>query len=336
MLEQLLKEFIEYCEKEKNLALHTVRSYKTDLEDFFEWLSSTNKVSKLEDLQNLKYSDFRAYFLHKKNRGLQSKSIKRIQSSIRSFYKFGIRKKYFSFNPVESFESLKLGRNLPTVLTQQEIDKFLAVIDTKSPLGKRDKAIIELLYGSGLRVSELVNLRISDIDFYQNILRVKGKGGKERIVPMTNASIIALRDYLEVRDLLLRNKEKTCSKSASRMCKKLGQSQVENTIQMYVGSKERDSEILFLNKLGTGLSARSVARLICKYVIRSGIFKNIHPHVFRHTFATHLLDGGADIRAVQEMLGHASLSTTQIYTHLSKERLKRVYMQTHPRSGVKK
>ena len=226
--------------------------------------------------------------------GLARKSMARKLAALRSFFKFLCHKEIIRNNPVQRVASPKLGRKLPHFLYLDQIEKLLGVLEEKDLLGCRDKVILELLYGSGLRVSELVGLNRQNLDLDSGLIRVLGKGSKERVVPVTSYAIQAIKTYLRMR--------------------------------------ADHNQALLLNYQGSRLSERSVRRILDKLVAKISLDQHINPHMLRHSFATHLLDGGADLRSVQELLGHKKLSSTQIYTHLTRERLKEVFTQAHPRA----
>ena len=295
---QWIEEFIHYLSAEKNASLHTIRNYRKDLEQFEGFLRSAGlyltsrgdvEIEKADRLAIRRYLSF----LHCKNR---KSSIARKVSTLRSFFKYLVQEQVVRSNVGKSISTPKLEKTLPTTLTVDEAFRLV-----ESPTGEqkihalRDQAILELLYSSGLRVSELVGLTRDGLDLDLGIAKVMGKRRKERIVPVGSKAVKALTAYLEAR-----------------------------------GAPEREDP-LFVNRDGGRLTARSVGRLVAKYTRVSGIFRNVTPHSLRHTFATHLLDSGADIREIQEMLGHASLSTTQRYTHLTLGKLMEVYDRAHPR-----
>jgi integrase/recombinase XerC len=307
----LIRQFIHYLAIEKNASPHTCRGYLRDLEEFERFLkdSGTSLSSRGEvRMENVDRLAIRKYlsFLHRRNK---KSSIARKISTLRSFFKYLVKEERISSNPAKTVSSPKVEKMLPTALTVDET--FRLVESTKGipetpPSEKekkrrlRDLTILELLYSSGLRVSELVGLNANQLDPELGIVKVMGKGRKERIVPVGKKAVEAVKNYLEER-----------------------------------GSLEAESP-LFVNARGSRLTARSVGRLVKEYTRRSGIFRKVSPHTLRHTFATHLLDAGADIREIQEMLGHASLSTTQRYTHVSMGKLMEVYDKAHPRSFKKK
>ena len=301
-----IDQFIHYLSVEKNASPHTCRCYRRDLEGFEDFLknsgmyvSSTGKIEmeKVDRMAIRKYLSF----LHRKNK---KSSIARKISTLRSFFKYMVREQVIPSNPAKGVSTPKVEKTLPTTLTVDEAFRLMEAPTTISEKpsegskekGLRDRAILELLYSSGLRVSELVGLNSNQLDLDLGIVRVMGKGRKERIVPVGTKAIKALEAYLEKRGML------------------------------------EGEEPIFVNSLGGRLTARSVGRLIKRYTRHSGIFRKVSPHSLRHTFATHLLDAGADIREIQEMLGHSSLSTTQRYTHVSMGKLMEVYDKAHPRS----
>jgi integrase/recombinase XerC len=301
-----IQRFIHYLSLEKNASPHTCRCYRKDLEGFEDFLKSSGiylsptggvEIEKVDRIAIRKYLSF----LHRRNK---KSSIARKISTLRSFFRYLIREQVISFNPAKSVSTPKVEKTLPTTLTVDEAFRLMespkSLPEKPSAASKenrlRDRAILELLYSSGLRVSELVGLNFNQLDSDLGIVRVMGKGRKERIVPVGAKAIEALKAYFEERRVF----------------------KGENPI--------------FINSFGGRLTARSVGRLIKKYTRHSGIFRRVSPHSLRHTFATHLLDAGADIREIQEMLGHSSLSTTQRYTHVSMGKLMEVYDKAHPRS----
>ena len=279
----------------QNRSELTVAAYQTDLGQFFRFAALEQGVE-VETL-NVELIDVyivRGFLGILAEHGLTRKSMARKLAALRSFFKFLCRKKILQINPVQRVASPKLGRKLPNFLYLDQIEGLLHASDCTNLLGSRDQVIIELLYGSGLRVSELVGLDLENLDLETGLIRVLGKGSKERVVPVTNYAIQAIEGYL--------------------------------------GMRKDHNEILLLNYQGTRLSARSVRRILDKLVAKISLEQHVNPHMLRHSFATHMLDGGADLRSVQELLGHLKLSSTQIYTHLTRERLKKVYDQAHPRA----
>jgi integrase/recombinase XerC len=301
-----IRQFIHYLSLEKNASPHTCRCYRKDLEGFEDFLKSSGMYLSASGDVEIEKADrmaIRKYMssLHRKNK---KSSIARKISTLRSFFKYLIREQVIASNPAKSVSTPKVEKTLPTTLTVDEafrlMDSPKSIPEKSSEVSKenrlRDRAILELLYSSGLRVSELVGLNLDQLNPDLGIVRVMGKGRKERIVPVGGKAIEALKAYLEERRV------------------------------------SRGEDPIFINSFGGRLTTRSVGRLIKKYSRHSGIFRKVSPHSLRHTFATHLLDAGADIREIQEMLGHSSLSTTQRYTHVSMGKLMEVYDKAHPRS----
>jgi len=295
-----IEQFLRYLQTEKNASQHTLKGYRTDLEAFVGFLR-TQGVGQ-EAFSQVTPILVRAYLSDLKRQKYARRSIARRLAVLRSFFRFLQREEMVETNPMLAVKTPKLERRLPTFLDLPEVIELLA-LPPKDTLGLRDRAILELLYASGLRVSELVGLEIGDIDFDKGFVLVYGKGAKERIVPTGRTALTAITNYLEL--------------SRPRLYSK------------YSGRPHR---ILFVNKTGGPLTDRSVRRIIDKYVELLALNKKVSPHTLRHTFATHLLEHGADLRSVQEMLGHVNLSTTQLYTHVTQERLKSVYHQAHPRA----
>ncbi|MDP4158703.1 MAG: tyrosine recombinase XerC [Bacillota bacterium] len=273
----------------------TVVAYQTDLSQFFQFTAIEQGV-KPEALavDMIDVYIVRSFLGALAEHGLSRKSMARKLAALRSLFKFLCRQEILVANPVQRVASPKLGRKLPHFLYLNQVEGLLKASDCSKLLGSRDQVIMELLYGSGLRVSELVGLNRENIDLENGLIRVLGKGNKERVIPVTNHAIKAIERYLEMRS-------------------------------------DNDS-VLLLNYKGTRLSDRSIRRILNKLVTKVSLEQHVHPHMLRHSFATHLLDGGADLRSVQELLGHQKLSSTQIYTHLTRERIKEVYASSHPRA----
>ncbi len=294
--ERYVDEFINYIEKVRNLSLNTVINYAKDLGEFYDFLVN---ILKKRDLREITNFDIEKFVKFLRNKGYSNRSINRKLSSLRGFFKFLEEKKEIEHNPTLLIYSPKFDRRLPEFLYEEETREVLEKWEKNDKFSIRDRAIMELIYATGMRLREIEGLNISDIDFSTQTLRVKGKGGKIRILPIGDIAFEKLNDYLKRRR---KNGEKFSMDTP-----------------------------LFLNKNGDRLTGRSIARIIKKRAREAGFFKNIHPHIFRHSFATHLLNGGADLRVVQELLGHSSLSTTQVYTHITKSRLREIYDKTHPR-----
>jgi len=293
-MREIFNRYINHLQAEKNASAYTVRNYKSDLLDFFSFL----KEKKVETLDKVDRKVLRDYLGHLVGRGIVKASIARKLSAIRSFYRYLVREKLIEANPIKAVSSPKLDKRLPSFLTLDEVKRLLEAPDPSTPQGLRDRALLELLYASGLRVSELTSLELGQINLDTNEIRVWGKGSKERVVLMGLPAVEALRTYLE-------------------------QGRPE-----LIGGKR--SNALFLNRYGQRFPERAVQKILEKYAQKAGLKKRVHPHMLRHTFATHLLDGGADLRVVQELLGHARLSSTQIYTHITKKQAKKVYLKAHP------
>ncbi len=296
MFTKYINEYKGYLQIERNVSIHTLRSYLKDIEDFQHFIKS----EEIDNVEDIAYLDVRKYLALLSNKNYSRKTISRKLSSMRTFYRYLIRENYTEINPFQMVSTPKIEKKLPIFLYINEINELLTAPDRLSPLGIRDRAIMEALYASGMRVSELVSLNIDSIDFFTETALVFGKGAKERYVSLGQYSIEALNNYI----------------INSRM--KLNPNPLDNA--------------LFLNRYGERLSDRSIRRMINKYVESIALTKKISPHTFRHTFATHLLNAGADLRAVQELLGHVNISTTQIYTHVTKEKLQSVYNNYHPRA----
>jgi len=294
-----LDKFLLYLKVEKDTSYHTQRGYKSDLVliDRFIKTITTGKIE-LGD-SKVDISIIRQYLSYLQKENYSRKSIARKLASLRTYFKFLCNRRHINTNPAKSIITPKLVQKLPTFLYQKEIVELIESSGDSTVFNLRDRAILETLYSTGIRVSELVGINLTDIDYDSGIVRVLGKGNKERLVPIGSYAIAALEKYLDKRHNLL---------------------------------KKNQSEALFLNGKGTRLTSRGVRLIVNKYACKIGISKHVSPHTLRHTFATHLLNAGADLRVVQELLGHASLATTQIYTHLTKEHLKSVYDKAHPRA----
>ena len=286
---QRVDDFISYILIEKGLSKNTALAYRTDLNTYLKFLE--DKKINYETITHLEITDF---LWHLKTSDFKPRSIYRMIESIRQFYKFLIAENFIKTNPTANLTAPKLDLILPDMLTNEEVTKLLNSVSDSDNLSIRNRAMLELLYATGLRVSELINLKFSNIDIEECYVKIFGKGNKERLVPFGQKAQLYLKRYLRVRN----------------------------------NSK---SEYLFLTRLNKPISRIEFWRQLKQIAIKAGITKNITPHTLRHSFATHLLTGGADIRFVQEMLGHSSISTTQIYTHVSQERLKEQHKKYHPR-----
>jgi integrase/recombinase XerD len=290
-----IDDYINFLRLEKSLSLNSIAAYRTDMEKLR--LFAEGKGIGPESLQRTDLEEFLAQ-LH--DMGLNKRSQSRILSGVRGFFKYLLLEEVIDTDPTELIDSPKIGRKLPEVLSVAEIDALEAAIDLSKPDGHRNKAIIETLYSCGLRVSELVSLRVTDLFFTDGFIKVIGKGDKERLVPIGTKAITDINMYLMQR----------------------------NSIDSRINPDSRN--IVFLNRWGRKLTREMVFTIIKKYAALAGIKKNISPHTLRHSFATHLIEGGADLRAVQEMLGHESIQTTEIYTHLDNQYLRETIMMFHP------
>lgn len=296
-MEATIKVFIEYLEYEKGLSANTMEAYQRDLLKFAQFLHKN--LSKAHPGEIEKH-DIIAYLTWRLDSGAAYASVARSLSSIKAYFKFLLLEEYLPINVTSDLETPKIKRHLPEVLSVQEVDRLMEVPSKVRPLGIRDRAMLELMYGTGLRVSELIGLQIEDINTTAGFLRCLGKGRKERIIPVNQTSIEWVQRYLaKARPFLVKNPQ------------------------------ERS---LFVNVRGSALSRQGFFKILSTHVEQAELNKDVTPHTLRHSFATHLLENGADLRAVQEMLGHADISTTQIYTHLTRSRLREVYRQCHPRA----
>lgn len=292
-----LKAFLYYIELEKGLAENTISSYKNDLTRLIEF-AYANGVSYYQEISLELLENF---FNQLYELGLNNSSRARYLSAIRELFKYLNYKKVITDNKTEKLDLPKSSRKIPEVLSYHEISLILDIIDIHTHLGIRDRAMLEILYASGLRVSELTGVKERDILFDEGIIRVFGKGSKERIVPIGSSALEFIKQYL-------------------------------SEVRFHIKNSNKNAEELFLNSRGGKLSRMGIWKIIDKYVKMTNIEKNVHPHTFRHSFATHLLEGGADLRAVQEMLGHSDISTTQIYTHIDNQYLKEIHSSFHPRA----
>lgn len=293
----LIKRFLIYLRLEQSLSDNSVEAYMHDIELLIQYLESTNHSKLLKDISQENIENFLAYLY---DLGLSANSQARILSGIKKFYAYLLQEKLVTENPTQLISSPSIGRHIPDVLSYEEICSLIDSIDLSLPFGHRNKAIIEIMYGCGLRVSEVTSLKISNIYVEDEFIRIFGKGDKERLIPISQSIIKTLNLYID------------------------GERKFQN-----INPKHTDT--LFINRRGSGLSRQMVFLIIKDLAEKAGIKKNIGPHTIRHSFATHLLEGGADLRAVQQMLGHSSISTTEIYTHISDQYLREVITLFHPR-----
>ena len=294
-MKELLDEFLNYLSVERGLSKNTIASYRMDIASFLNHLESKG----VNDIERIKRDDITSYMMYLKDKGLSGNSISRALVAIKMFYKFLAQERFIKDDVASILESPKLIRPLPNVLNTAEVEKLLQAPDKGEWMGIRDKAALELMYATGMRVSEIVDLTTSTLNLDMGFIKCRGKGDKERMVPVGSKARDSISRYIQkVRPTLLKN---------------------------------RTDNHLFLTRLGKRVSRQSFWKMIKRYAKRARIKKEITPHTLRHSFATHLLERGADLRVVQEMLGHADIATTQIYTHINKDRLKSIHKQFHPR-----
>lgn len=291
-----IKGFKKYLRIERSLSENTIESYIRDIKKLYDF-AKKNKIQQL----NITRNDIKEFIKSINKAGISTRSQSRIISGLKSYYKYLILEGYIKKDPTELIESPKIGLKLPDTLNIQEIEKIINSVSHQHPQGLRNQTIIEVLYSCGLRVSELTNLKISNINFKENFIRIIGKGNKERLTPIGNTAIKLIKQYIK---------------------------EYRNNQNIKKGSED----ILFLNRRGSQLTRVMIFTIVKKIARSAGIKKNISPHTFRHSFATHLLEGGADLRIIQEILGHENITTTEIYTHLDKEFIKEAILQFHPRS----
>ena len=305
-MEQLLNQFLEHLRYERNVSEHTLRNYSSDLQQFLSHLvtGKSSKARRSPDIRQIDHVTIREWLATLHSAHKRKTSVARKLAALRTFFQFLVREGIVELNPAKLVSTPRLEKKLPQHVSIEEAIRFIETPDTETDLGKRDRAMLELMYGTGVRVSELTKLNSADVDSKNRLIRVMGKRRRERIVPFGEPALQALQVYLEIRDHFIQN----------------------------APAAERDSNALFVNYRGTRITTRSVGRMVDKYIRICAGMHNISPHALRHSFATHLLDSGADLRDIQELLGHARLSSTQIYTHVSMEKLVEVYDRTHPKA----
>lgn len=297
-LENLADEFLTYLQVNQNYSRHTLESYSLDLQQFFEFL----RERQLMEIEAVNHLEIRRFLARLKAEERSRATVARKLSCLRSFFKYLARQGYLTHNPLLTVATPKREKKLPQFFYPEEVSQLLTLPNRETPLGMRDAAILELFYASGLRLNEMVTLTLADLDLRRGYVRVFGKGAKERLVPVGGAARRSLNQYLSKgRPILL-------------------------------GDNPAVVKNVFLNYRGTRLSGRSIQRIFAKYLQQLALNRKMSPHSLRHTFATHLLENGADLRVVQELLGHVDLSSTQVYTHLTKERIRAVYQKNHPRA----
>lgn len=293
-MDKNLEKFLTYLRVEKNYSKHTLTGYMHDLREFYRFLDGKTPEATDKDV-------LRKYLASLQAQGLMKKSVARRMASLRTFFRYLVREGTITTNPTMAIRNPKIEKRLPIVLDESEVALLLDSPDTDLS-GRRDKAMLETIYSTGMRVSELVQLNLESVDFIGGVCRVLGKGGKERLCPIGDKALRSLRDYLDMREKKTKKNDRVLFMNHSR------------------------------NQSGSRLTDRSVRRILNKYIEKTSMKQRISPHVLRHSFATHLLNRGADLRSVQELLGHENLSTTQIYTHVSTQRLKEAYELSHPRA----
>ena len=293
---EVLGGFLSFLQYEKRSSPHTIKAYERDLHQYISYCKREAK----EPWSNTNQQDIRLYISAKHREGLSGKSLQRHLSSLRAIFNYMLREGFLKSNPALGVRAPKIKRKLPTTLDIDQLSHLLNLPENAS-INIRDKAIMELFYSTGLRLSELASLNLNDLKGSEGLLTVTGKGGKSRLVPVGKIALQAIKKWIKVRKDFL----------------------------------QKNEEALFVSKIGQRLSVRSIELRIKKHSIERGIPRNVYPHIFRHSFASHLLESSADLRAVQELLGHADISTTQIYTHLDFQHLARVYDQSHPRANKK-
>lgn len=305
-MQRYIDDFMKHLRYERNASEHTLRNYESDLVQFHDYIAPPGEqgARREVDLREIDHLTIREYMASLYEQKKKKSSIHRKVASLRTFFRYLCREAILEVNPAKLVASPRVERKLPNHLSIEQMIKFIETPEVDSVLGKRDRAMLELMYASGIRVSEMVNLNLQDIDFSNQTLRVKGKGRKERVVPFGEHAKRALQDYLSVRSELL----------------------------IEADEEKRDPLAVFMNYQGTRITTRSVGRMVDKYVKICAEVHHISPHSLRHSFATHLLDAGADLRAIQELLGHVRLSTTQQYTHVSMDKLMQVYDKSHPKA----
>ncbi|MFJ8261371.1 site-specific tyrosine recombinase XerD [Rummeliibacillus sp. NPDC094406] len=297
-MKDAIADYIHFLRVERQLSENTLQSYERDIKDYSKDIFETQQLETFDDIDRFHILQ---YLQSLRNKGISARTVSRHISSIRSFHQFLLREKRCDHDPTVHIEMPKIEQKLPKVLSIEEIDRLIAAPNVAKPQGVRDRAMLELLYATGMRVSECIELNLDDIHLTMGFVRVFGKGGKERIIPLGGSAIEVCTNYL-------------------------------NKARFQLENAKLRTEALFINQRGKRLTRQGCWKLMKGYAEKAGIEKELTPHILRHSFATHLIENGADLRAVQEMLGHADIATTQIYTHISKTRLSEVYKQFHPRA----
>ncbi|HUT43513.1 MAG TPA: site-specific tyrosine recombinase XerD [Desulfobacterales bacterium] len=292
---QYIDEYLNFLAIEKGLSLNTLEAYSRDLNRYSEFMENRG----IKNIREITSDDVISYLGSLRKNGLTANSVNRGLAAVRGFYKYLLRENVMDENPVANIELAKIWMRLPDTLSKDEMNLLLEQPEAKTLLGIRDRAMLELMYATGIRVSELISLTVNSINWQVGYLVVVGKGSKERIVPVGKSAIDYMTQYVN-----------------------------EGRLKLLKGKR---TNFFFVNRSGNGLTRQGFWKIIKKYATKSGLHKKVHPHTFRHSFATHLLEGGADLRSVQVMLGHSDISTTQIYTHVTRERLKEIHKKYHPR-----
>lgn len=298
-MEKVVRNFLEYLETERNYSAHTILSYETDLLNLVQFL----RHKRIHSFNQVHKESLRAFIGFLLDKGFSQRSVARKIAALRSFFKYLRRQNIVDGNPALVLVTPKIGKPLPTFLDEQTVGHLLASPDQTTLKGKRDVAILELFYSTGIRLNELINLDINDVKKDEGLIKVKGKGRKERIIPIGRKALVAINEYLAARDRIV-------------------------SVSQQVSEKRP----LFVNEKGRRFYPQAIGRMVRRYIGMISEIEKKSPHVLRHTFATHLLNRGADLRAVKELLGHESLSTTQVYTHISAARMKKVYDDSHPKA----
>ena len=296
---EYIQSFLGYLKQERNMSAHTIRNYGVDLAQFYNYLAGMAETAIFPI--GVTPLTIRGFMAELDNRGISKQTIARKVAALRSLFKFLLSRGVVPMNPALGVRTPKLEKKLPQFLTVEEVEKLLAMPEAGSFIGSRDKAILELLYSAGLRTFELVGLDLDDVEIENRTLRTRGKGMKERINPIGQYAVSAIRDYLHIR-------------------------------QVHPDKHKFDASAMFINFRGQRLTTRSIRRMFSSYVLKAGLSATVSPHTLRHSFATHLLQRGADLRVVQELLGHENISTTQIYTHVTDAQMQKIYHDAHPRS----
>lgn len=295
--DNILLKYKNFLQLERSMSENSVKAYLDDVNKLINFVANEQL-----DIQTLTLDHLEQFVAQLYDLGINARSVARIISGVKSFFGFMLLDGYISKDPSELLETPKIGFKLPVVLSLEEIDRIISVIDLSCKEGERNKAILEILYGCGLRISELTNLKFSDLYLEEGFIKVEGKGGKQRLVPISHTAVKALNNYI--------------------------------TERKQSDAKKGHEDIVFLSKRGTAISRIMVFHFVKQYAEAAGVKKNISPHTFRHSFATHLLEGGANIRAIQLMLGHEKITTTEIYTHIDRDYLRQEIIEHHPRNKM--